>query len=42
MVALHGFNDFMFAGKALVDFTSFISFYDFEENDSIILSYFKD
>ena len=37
-----GFIDFMLAGKTLVDFTSLFSPYDFEKNDSIILSYFKD
>ena len=37
-----GFIDFMFAGKELTDFTSMFSPYDFEKNDSIILSYFKD
>ena len=36
------FIDFMLAGKKLTDFTSFFSPYDFEKNDSIILSYFKD
>ena len=33
-----GFIDFMFAGKT---FTSLFSAYDFEKNDNIILSYFK-
>ena len=37
-----GFIDFMFAGKKLTDFTSLFSAYDFENNDGIILSYFKD
>ena len=37
-----GFIEFMFAGKTLTNFTSFLSPYDFEENDSIILNYFKD
>ena len=37
----HGFIDFMLAGKKLTDFTSIFSPYDFEKNDSIILSYFK-
>ena len=32
----------MLAGKTLVDFTSMFSPYDFEKNDSITLSYFKD
>ena len=36
-----GFIDFMLAGKKLTDFTSLFSPYDFEKNDSIILSYFK-
>ena len=37
-----GFIDFMLAGKTLLDFTSLFSPYDFEKNDDIILSYFKD
>ena len=37
-----GFIDFMLAGKTLVDFTSLCSPYDFERNDDIIFSYFKD
>ena len=36
-----GFIDFMVAGKTLTDFTSLFSPYDFEKNDNIILSYFK-
>ena len=36
------FIDFMLAGKKLTDFTGFFSPYDFEKNDNIILSYFKD
>ena len=36
-----GFIDFMFAGKSLIDFTSFLSPYDIKKNDDIILSYFK-
>ena len=36
-----GFIDFMFADKKLTDVTSLFSPYDFEKNDSIILSYFK-
>ena len=36
------FIDFIFAGKKLTDFTSMFSPYDFEKNDNIILSYFKD
>ena len=37
-----GFFDFMLAGKKLTDFTISFSPYDFNKNDSIILSYFKD
>ena len=37
-----GFIDFMLAGKKLTDFTILFSPYDFDKNDSIILSYFKD
>ena len=37
-----GFIEFMLAGKKLNDFTSMFSAYDFEKNDRIILSYFKD
>ena len=37
-----GFVDFMFAGKTLIDYTNLFSPYDFNKNDSIILSYFKD
>ena len=37
-----GFIDFMVAGKKLTDFTSMFSPNDFQKNDSIILSYFKD
>ena len=36
------FIDFILAGKKLTDFTSLLSPYDFEKNNSIILSYFKD
>ena len=36
-----GFIDFTFTHKTLIDFTSFFSPYDFEKNDKIILSYFK-
>ena len=32
----------MLAGKTLIDYTSLFSAYDFNKNDSIILSYFKD
>ena len=37
-----GFIDFMLAGKKLTDFTNMFSPHDFEKNDDIILSYFKD
>ena len=37
-----GFIDFMFEGKKLIDYTNLFSPYDFDENDQIILSYFKD
>ena len=36
-----GFIEFMFAGKTLIDYNSLFSPYDFEKNDKIILSYFK-
>ena len=36
------FINFVLGGKKLTDFTSLISPYDFEKNDSIILNYFKD
>ena len=36
-----GFIDFMLAGKTLIDYTILFSPYDFEKNDNIILSYFK-
>ena len=36
------FIDFMLAGKKQTDFTSMFSPYDFEKNDNIILTYFKD
>ena len=36
-----GYVDFMFAGKTLIDYTSLYSPYDLEENDIIILDYFK-
>ena len=35
-------NDSMFAGKTLIDYTNMFSPHDFNKNDSIILSYFKD
>ena len=37
-----GFIDFMLANKTLTDFTNMFSPYDFDKNDQIILSYFKD
>ena len=37
-----GFIDFMLAGKTLTDYTNIFSPYDFDGNDQIILSYFKD
>ena len=37
-----GFIDFMLAGKTLIDYTNLFSPFDFDINDSIILSYFKD
>ena len=37
-----GFIDFMLTGKTLIDYTNLFSPYDFNKNDSIILSYFKD
>ena len=37
-----GFIDFMFANKTLTDYTNLFSPYDFDKNDQIILSYFKD
>ena len=37
-----GFIDFMLAGKTLIDYTNLFSPDDFNKNDSIILSYFKD
>ena len=37
-----GFIDFMLAGKKLTDYTSLFSPHDFDKNDQIILSYFKD
>ena len=36
------FIDFMLAGKKLIDCTDLFSPYDFNKNESIILSYFKD
>ena len=37
-----GFVDFMLTGKKLTNLTSMFCPYDFERNDSIILSFFKD
>ena len=37
-----GFIDFMLAGKTLIDYTTLFSPHDFDKNDQIILSYFKD
>ena len=37
-----GFIDFLLAGKKLTDFTNLFSSHDFEKNDSIVLSFFKD
>ena len=36
-----GFIDFMLAGKTLIDYTNLFSPYDFDKNDQIIISYFK-
>ena len=37
-----GFIDFMLAGKTLTDYANLFSPHDFDKNDQIILSYFKD
>ena len=37
-----GFIDFMFASITLIDYTNMFSPHDFNKNDSIIFSYFKD
>ena len=37
-----GFINFMLAGKILTKFTNLFSSYNFDKNDNIILSYFKD
>ena len=37
-----GFIDFMSAGKKLTDYSSLFSPHNFDKNDQIILSYFKD
>ena len=36
-----GLIDFMLAGKKLTDYTNLFSPHDFNKNDNIILSYFK-
>ena len=36
-----GFIDFMLVGEKLTDYTNLFSPYDFQKNDKIILSYFK-
>ena len=36
------FIDFILAGKTLINYTNLFSPYDFNKNDNIILSYFKD
>ena len=35
-----GFNDFMFKGKTLTEFTNLLSPNNFKKNDGIILKYF--
>ena len=37
-----GFIGFMLAGKILIDYTTLFSPHDFDKNDQMILSYFKD
>ena len=37
-----GFIDFILAGKTLIDYTNLFSPQDFDKNDEIIISYFKD
>ena len=37
-----GFIDFILADKTLIDYTNLFSPHDFDKNDEIILSYFKD
>ena len=37
-----GFIDFMLAGKTLIDYTTLFSPHDFDKNDQVTLSYFKD
>ena len=36
-----GFIDFMFKGKTMTEYTNLFSANNFEKNDDIILSYFK-
>ena len=36
------FDSYMLVDKTLIDYTNLFSPYDFNKNDSIILSYFKD
>ena len=37
-----GFIDFILADKTLTDYTNLFSPYDFDKNDQMILSYFKE
>ena len=37
-----GFIDFILAGKTLIDYINLFSPQDFDKNDQIIISYFKD
>ena len=37
-----GFIDFMLAGKTYIDYTALFPPYDFNKNEQIVLSYFKD
>ena len=37
-----GFINFMLSSKKMTDFTNLFSPHDFEENNNIILNYFKD
>ena len=37
-----GYIDFMLAGKTLIDYTNLFSPHDFNKNDQISFSYFKD
>ena len=36
-----GFIDFIFKGKTLIEYTNLLSPHDFNKNDDIVLSYFK-